>query len=76
MRVVTSQEKPNILIIVTEHQQGKAIDLDSPCEMPNVKERLRNLGMKFELAYTSIALCAPARASFFTGLYPTSHGNV
>lgn len=68
------QEKPNILIIMTEHQQGKTVDSDFPCKMPNVKERLKNLGMEFKLAYTPTALCAPARASFFTGLYPSSHG--
>lgn len=68
------KKNPNILMIVTEHQQGLTIDNNSPCKMPNVKDRLRNLGMKFDLAYTPTALCAPARASLFSGLYPSVHG--
>ncbi len=67
-------DKPNILIIMTEHQQGRTVDPDSPCRMPNIKDRLAGEGMRFELGYTPTALCAPARASFFTGLYPTVHG--
>jgi len=68
------EEKPNILIIMTEHQQGRTVDPDSPCRMPNIKDRIAGKGMRFELGYTPTALCAPARASFFTGLYPTVHG--
>jgi len=67
-------DRPNILIIMTEHQQGWTVDPDCPCRMPNVKERLAGQGMRFERGYTPCALCAPARASFFSGLYPTGHG--
>lgn len=69
-----NQEKPNILIIMTEHQQGGTVDPYSPCKMPNIKNRLADRGMRFQYAYTPTALCAPARASFFTGLYPSAHG--
>jgi len=69
-----TKDRPNILIIMTEHQQGRTVDPDSPCRMPNVKERLAGRGMRFKFGYTPTALCAPARASFFTGLYPTAHG--
>ena len=68
------KERPNILIIMTEHQQGWTVDPDCPCRMPNVKKRIAGEGIRFELGYTPTALCAPARASFFTGLYPTVHG--
>jgi len=42
--------------------------------MPNVKERIAGEGIRFTHSYTPCALCAPARASFFSGLYPTGHG--
>jgi arylsulfatase A-like enzyme len=42
--------------------------------MPNVKERIAGEGLRFQLGYTPNALCSPARASFFTGLYPSVHG--
>jgi len=63
-----------MLIVMTEHQQGWTVDPDCPCRMPNVKDRIAGQGMRFERGYTPCALCAPARASFFTGLYPTGHG--
>ncbi len=68
------QKKPNFLIIMTEHQQAATVEPGSPCRMPNVIERIAAPGIRFERAYTPCALCAPARASFFTGRYPTGHG--
>jgi len=68
------KERPNILIIIVEHQQGWTVDPDCPCRMPNVKGRIAGEGVRFERGYTPTALCAPARASFSTGLYPTVHG--
>ena len=67
-------DRPNILVVMTEHQQGRTIDPDCPCRMPNVKERIAGEGLRFEFGYTPNALCSPARASFFTGLYPSVHG--
>ncbi len=67
-------DRPNILIIMTEHQQGWTIDPKCQCRMPNVKERIAGQGMRFDNSYTPNALCAPARASFFSGLYPSAHG--
>ncbi|RJS76225.1 hypothetical protein CW712_02320 [Candidatus Bathyarchaeota archaeon] len=55
-------------------RQGRTVDPDCPCRMPNVKERIAGKGIRFDLGYTPNALCAPARASFFTGLYPSVHG--
>ncbi len=68
------KDRPNILIVMQEHMQGQVVDFDHPCYMPNIKNRLAREGMTFILGYTPTALCAPARASFFTGLYPTGHG--
>jgi len=42
--------------------------------MPNVKGRIAGQGLRFDNGYTPNALCAPARTSFFSGLYPTGHG--
>ena len=68
------RDHPNILIVMTEHQQGRTVDPDCPCRMPNIKDRIAGEGLRFELGYTPNALCSPARASFFTGLYPSVHG--
>jgi arylsulfatase A-like enzyme len=63
-----------MLIIMTEHQQGWTVDPRCQCKMPNVKDRIIGQGIRFDNGYTPNALCAPARASFFSGLYPTGHG--
>jgi arylsulfatase A-like enzyme len=68
------KERPNILVIMTEHQQGWTVDPKCQCQMPNVKERIAGEGIRFNKGYTPNALCAPARASFFSGLYPSCHG--
>ncbi len=67
-------DRPNILIVMTEHQQGWTVDPGCPCRMPNVKDRIAGEGLRFDNSYTPNALCAPARASFFSGLYPAVHG--
>ena len=74
MSGIKGKDRPNILIVMTEHQQGRTVDPDCPCRMPNVKDRIAGEGLRFELGYTPTALCSPARASFFTGLYPSVHG--
>jgi arylsulfatase A-like enzyme len=42
-------------------------------ETPNV-DRLAAGGVLFEQAYCAQPVCAPSRASFYTGLYPHAHG--
>ena len=65
--------RPNILIFMTDQQQGATLDLGHPCRTPHL-DRFAAEGIRFSRAYTPTALCAPARASFMTSLYPTRHG--
>lgn len=44
-----------------------------PCKSPGLDE-LAATGVTFTNARTPCALCTPARASMFTGLYPHTHG--
>lgn len=44
-----------------------------PCESPGL-DRLAGRGVSFTNAHTVCALCTPARASIFTGVYPHTHG--
>jgi arylsulfatase A-like enzyme len=39
---------------------------------PNINA-LKNDGVNFKRAYCASPICAPSRASFFTGLYPNNH---
>lgn len=65
--------RPNILIFMTDQHQAATVDPGSPCLTPNI-DRFASQGMRFSRAYTPTALCAPARASFVTSLYPHRHG--
>jgi len=66
-------DRPNILIIMTDHQRGDTILPEHPCQTPNVS-RLCGEGVTFTEAFCPSPHCCPARATFFTGLYPSMHG--
>lgn len=65
-------KKPNILVFMTDQQQGDTILPQHPAKTPNV-ERLRNIGVHFTNTYCPSPHCCPSRATFFTGLYPSQH---
>ena len=66
-------DRPNILVFMTDQQQGLTTDPGYPCLTP-VADRFASAGMHFNRAHTVTALCAPARASLVTSLYPFRHG--
>jgi arylsulfatase A-like enzyme len=65
--------KPNILIFMTDQQQAAVTRPDHPCKTPHL-DAFGAQGVRFDRAYTPCPLCAPARASMMTGLYPHRHG--
>lgn len=65
--------RPNILIFMTDQEQGAVVAPDHPCQTPNA-DRLAAEGVRFRHAYTPSPHCCPSRATFFTGLYPSRHG--
>lgn len=68
-----SGERPNILILMPDQQQGATVLPEHPCLTPNV-DRLAREGVMFTQAYCPAPHCCPSRASFQTGLYPSEHG--
>ncbi len=68
--------RPNILWICTDQQRYDTIAaLNNPyAHTPNL-DRLVAEGVSFERAYCQSPICTPSRASFLTGMYPSSvHG--
>lgn len=59
----------NIVVVYTDDQRFDTLDMtiDGVDVIPNVKQRLLPIGVKFENAYTPIPLCCPARASTYSG---------
>jgi arylsulfatase A-like enzyme len=62
-------DKPNILIIVTDDQRGTGT-LEY---MKNTRRIFRKEGTQFEHAFATTPLCCPSRASIMSGLYAHNH---
>ncbi len=65
--------RPNILIVMADHQRADTALPEHPAITPNL-ERFGRAGIVFTNAFCPSPHCCPARATFFTGLYPTGHG--
>jgi len=64
--------RPNILVLMCDQLQARAIGNTELCHTPNL-DRLRRRGVSFERAFTPNAVCSPARASLMTGKLPHNH---
>ncbi|RMD76761.1 MAG: DUF229 domain-containing protein [Lentisphaerae bacterium] len=66
-------QRPNILFLMTDQFQANVLDAEHPCHTPNL-DQLRQRGVQIRNAYTTNAVCSPARAGIMTGLLPHNHG--
>ncbi|MFC1601411.1 sulfatase-like hydrolase/transferase [Candidatus Sumerlaeota bacterium] len=66
-------KRPNILIVMTDHQRGDTALPEHPALTPNL-DRFGAEGLTLTNAFCPAPHCCPARATFFTGLYPSRHG--
>jgi len=66
---------PNILVFLTDDHGQWASSAYGNREIvsPSMKW-LADTGARLDRAFTPCPVCSPARASFFTGRYPSSHG--
>jgi len=58
---------------MTDQQRGDSIPPYSKAKTPNL-DKFCGEGLTFTKAFTISPHCCPARATFFSGLYPTQHG--
>ncbi|MBT4822803.1 MAG: sulfatase-like hydrolase/transferase, partial [Lentisphaerae bacterium] len=58
--------KPNILIVMTDHQRWDTVLPENPCISPNIEAMARE-GVRFDNMHAPMAHCCPARASFMSG---------
>ncbi len=67
--------KPNIIVFLSDDHAQWALPSygNSQILAPNL-EYLANTGVLMQNAFTPTPVCSPARASFWTGLYPSQHG--
>ncbi len=66
---------PNFLFIMCDQLRHDYLSCygHPTLETPHI-DRLAERGVRFENAYCQSPLCAPSRASFYTGRYQSSHG--
>ena len=68
--------KPNIIIVISDQFRADAVGAMGMNPMnltPNLDAMARR-GVMFRNAFCNQPVCAPARASIFTGQYPARHG--
>lgn len=61
--------RPSIVLVLADD-----LDAQAPRHMRRLCALLGAAGAGFENAFTTVALCAPSRASFLTGRYAHNHG--
>lgn len=61
--VTASEAAPNIVVIMTDDQE----DMGSTAYMPKLRALIGEQGLTFRNSFVDTPLCAPSRASFFTG---------
>lgn len=72
---VKKKLRPNIIFILTDDHRYDAMSFINPhyTHTPNI-DRLRNEGVHFKNAYTTISLSGPSRACILTGCYSHING--
>ena len=74
--ICSSQEKPNVLMIVLDDLNDYIGVLDGhpQASTPNI-DKLANEGVLFSNAHSNAPICAPSRASFMSGILPITSQN-
>jgi arylsulfatase A-like enzyme len=68
-------DQPNILVVLTDdHGQWAAGCYGNREIHTPTMDYLAGTGVRMANAFTPSPVCSPARASFFSGLYPSQHG--
>src|SRR3954454_9517602 len=68
--------RPNIVLVISDQFRWDcvgAMGLNPMNLTPNL-DRMAQRGVMFRNAFVAQPVCAPARASMFTGQYPAKHG--
>lgn len=68
-------ERPNFLVIMTDQQRGDCLSAEGhPVLMTPNMDAIGGAGVRFSRAYSTCPVCVPARRSFLSGQFPSTHG--
>lgn len=67
----------NVIVIVADDLRSDALGIEGNplARTPNL-DRLASEGARFSNAFVVSSVCAPSRATIYTGLYPHEHGTI
>src|SRR5579884_537192 len=70
------RSRPNIILIISDQFRADCLGIlgRNPMNLTPNLDRMASRGVVFESAICSQPVCAPARASMFTGQYPSRNG--
>jgi len=72
-----SRERPNVLVFYTDQQRWDSVGAyGGPMDLTPNLDRMAASSVRFDRAFTSQPVCAPARSTIQTGKYPTTTGVV
>jgi arylsulfatase A-like enzyme len=67
--------RPNVLVFFTDQQRWDSLGINgSPMGLTPNLDRFATRAVRFDRAFTSQPVCAPARSTMQTGKYPTATG--
>ena len=69
-------QTPNVVVIISDQFRADCIGAlgTNPMNLTPNLDRMASRGVLFRSAMTNQPVCAPARATIFTGQYPSRHG--
>lgn len=69
------EKKPNILLLFSDQHNKKVMGFENHPDVmtPNL-DKLADEAFVFDRAYCTVGICAPARSSLMTGIYPRTLG--
>lgn len=72
----SEKPKPNVVLIISDQFRADCVGAMgmNPMNLTPNLDRMASRGVLFRSAMTNQPVCAPARATIFTGQYPARHG--
>lgn len=72
-----SHSQPNILVFMNEQHRGDSLSCEGhPVLLTPTMDHIAGQGVRFSRAYSTCPVCIPARRSFLSGQFPSTHGIV
>lgn len=70
-------KQPNFLLFLNEQHRGDSLSCEGhPVLLTPTMDEIAGRGVRFRHAYSTCPVCIPARRSFLTGQFPSTHGVV